>query len=70
MTVKIKEGIPVEKARAIVQIIKDQKLKVQGSIHESAVRVTGKSKDDLQGCMQVLRGRDLGLELQFINFRD
>src|SRR6516165_10312342 len=48
IVVKIKEGIDVEKARAIVQIVKESKLKVQASIQESQVRVTGKSKDDLQ----------------------
>jgi uncharacterized protein YajQ (UPF0234 family) len=68
--VKVKEGIAVEVAREIVKLIKDQKLKVQGSIHESQVRVTGKSKDDLQACIQVVRAKDFGIELQFINFRD
>jgi uncharacterized protein YajQ (UPF0234 family) len=70
IVVKIKEGIEVEKARVIVQAIKDAKLKVQASIQESQVRVTGKNKDDLQGAMQALRGQDFGLELQFVNLRD
>jgi cyclic-di-GMP-binding protein len=70
IVVKIKEGIEVEKARVLVQLIKDAKLKVQASIQESQVRVTGKNKDDLQAAMRVIRGQDLGVELQFVNMRD
>jgi cyclic-di-GMP-binding protein len=70
IVVKIKEGIEVEKARSIVQTIKESKLKVQASIQENQVRVTGKNKDDLQAVIQLLRQHDFGLELQFINFRD
>jgi uncharacterized protein YajQ (UPF0234 family) len=70
MLVKIKEGIAIEAAREITKFIKDQKLKVQASIHESQVRVTGKNRDDLQACIQALRAQDFGVELQFINFRD
>jgi hypothetical protein len=70
MQVKVKEGINVEAAREITKLIKDQKLKVQASIHESQVRVTGKNKDDLQTCIQTVRGQDFGVELQFVNFRD
>jgi uncharacterized protein YajQ (UPF0234 family) len=68
--VKIKEGIEVEKARVIVQTIKDSKIKVQASIQDGQVRVSGKNKDDLQSAMQVVRGQDVGIELQFVNFRD
>ena len=68
--VKIKEGIVVETAREIIKLIKDQKLKVQGSIHEAQVRVTGKNKDDLQACINAVRAADFGVELQFVNFRD
>ncbi|HEX8789492.1 MAG TPA: YajQ family cyclic di-GMP-binding protein [Polyangiaceae bacterium] len=70
IVVKIKEGIEIEKARAIVQIVKESKLKVQASIQESQVRVSGKNKDDLQAAIHAVRGRDLGIELQFINMRD
>jgi uncharacterized protein YajQ (UPF0234 family) len=70
ITVKVKEGIPVEKAREIVKLIKDQKLKVQPAIHESQVRVTGKNRDDLQSCIQTMRTADFGVELSYINFRD
>jgi hypothetical protein len=68
--VKVKEGIETEKAKEIVKAIKDAKLKVQASIQDAQVRVTGKNKDDLQGAIQLARGTDFGLELQFINFRD
>jgi uncharacterized protein YajQ (UPF0234 family) len=67
---KIKEGIAVEKARAIVQLIKETKLKVQASIQENQVRVTGKNKDDLQAAIRVVKERDFGIEMQFANFRD
>jgi uncharacterized protein YajQ (UPF0234 family) len=70
IVVKIKEGIEAEKARAIVQTIKDGKLKVQASIQDAQVRVTGKNKDDLQAAIKALRERDYGIDLQFINFRD
>jgi cyclic-di-GMP-binding protein len=70
IVVKIKEGIETEKARVIVQKIKDNKLKVQASIQDAQVRVTGKNKDDLQAAMRAVREEDFGVELQFINFRD
>jgi cyclic-di-GMP-binding protein len=68
--VKVKDGIEVEDAKKIVAFIKDAKLKVQGSITESQVRVTGKNKDDLQKCMQAVRAEDFGIELAYTNFRD
>ncbi len=70
MLVKIKEGIEVEVAREIIKLIKDAKMKVQASIHESQVRISGKNRDDLQACIQAVRAHDFGIELQFINFRD
>jgi uncharacterized protein YajQ (UPF0234 family) len=70
IVVKITEGIEIEKARVLVQSIKDAKLKVQGSIQEGQVRVSGKNKDDLQATIRIVRERDLGIELQFVNFRD
>lgn len=70
IVVKVKEGIEGEKAKTIVGKIKDAKLKVQASIQDSQVRVTGKNKDDLQATIQMLRGADLDIELQFQNFRD
>jgi cyclic-di-GMP-binding protein len=68
--VKIKEGIATEKGKEIVKVIKDAKLKVQAQIMEDQVRVSGKNRDDLQSVIQLLRGKDLGLELQFVNMRD
>jgi uncharacterized protein YajQ (UPF0234 family) len=70
ITLNVKEGIEAEPARKIVGAIKDSKLKVQASIQEAQVRVSGKNKDDLQKAMQLVRALDLPVELQFINFRD
>jgi uncharacterized protein YajQ (UPF0234 family) len=70
IVVKIKEGIEVDKARSIVQAIKESKLKVQASIQESQVRISGKNKDDLQLAIRAIRALDLGIELQFVNMRD
>lgn len=67
--VKIKKGIQKEKAKEIVQDIKSSKIKVQGQIMEDVVRVTGKDKDDLQAVIQLVKGRDYGIELQFTNYR-
>ncbi|HET9793726.1 MAG TPA: YajQ family cyclic di-GMP-binding protein [Thermoanaerobaculia bacterium] len=67
--VKIQQGIPTEKAKAIVKTIKDSKIKVQASIQADQVRVTGKSRDDLQAVIALLRGEDFGLPLQFLNYR-
>ena len=71
LLVKLKEGIETEKAKQIVKLVKDSKLKVQAAIHEDSVRVTGKKRDDLQETMRVLRSSEtLELDLQFTNFRD
>lgn len=70
ITIKVKEGVETEKAKAIVAAIKESKIKVQGAIQAEQVRVTGKNRDDLQACIQMLRGKDFGIELQFNNFRD
>ena len=67
--VALQQGIPTDKAREIVRLIKDTKLKVQASIQESQVRVTGKSRDDLQKVIALLKDRDLGIALQFTNYR-
>ena len=65
----LQQGIPIEKAKEIVRLIKDTKLKVQASIQEDQVRVSGKSKDDLQKVMALCREKDLGIALQFTNYR-
>ena len=68
--IKVKEGIETEVARKIITGIKDAKLKVQSSIQDAQMRVTGKNKDDLQKASQLVRGLELDVELQFINVRD
>jgi hypothetical protein len=65
----IQQGIPMEKAKEIVRLIKDAKLKVQAQIQEDQVRVFGKNKDDLQAVIKLLKDRDLGIEMQFTNYR-
>jgi len=66
----LQQGIPVENAREIVKLVKETKLKVQVAIQGDQVRVTGKKRDDLQAVIQLLREQDLGIALQFTNFRD
>jgi len=68
--VQIKEGLDKEIARKAVKLIKDSKLKVQAAIQGEQVRVTGKKRDDLQQVMQLLKHANLGIPLQFNNFRD
>ncbi len=67
--IKMKNGIETEKAKEIVKIIKDAKLKVQAQIQADQVRVSGKNKDDLQLVIQTLRKANLPIELQFVNYR-
>ena len=68
--IKVKEGIEGDHARKLVQQIKDAKLKVQASIQDAQVRVTGKNRDDLQVAIQLVRNLEMDIEVQFINFRD
>jgi uncharacterized protein YajQ (UPF0234 family) len=70
MLVTVTEGINVEKAKELIKLIKASKLKVQGAIQEDTVRVTGKKRDDLQEAIAELRRAELGVELQFVNFRE
>ena len=65
----LQQGIPTDKAKEIVKAIKDSKIKVQASIQAHQVRVSGKSRDDLQTVMQLLKGREFGIELQYDNYR-
>jgi cyclic-di-GMP-binding protein len=69
-TLKIRQGIPPETARKIVKLVKDARLKVQASIQGDKVRITGKSRDDLQSVISLIREAPLDLPVQFINFRD
>jgi len=70
MVITIKEGIDSDHARELVKFIKDEKMKVQSSIVDQQVRVTGKKRDDLQTAIAALRAKELDIELQFVNFRE
>lgn len=69
-TVTVQQGIATEKARQIVKVLKDSKIKVQAQIQDEQVRVSGKVRDDLQRAIQLLKQQDFDLPLQFVNFRD
>jgi len=69
-TVTLRQGIDAELGKKIQRLIKDSKLKVQAAIQDKQVRVTGKSKDDLQTVIALARNAKLDLPLQFTNFRD
>ncbi len=68
--VTVKTGIAQEKAKQIQKLVKDAKLKVQGSIQGDLVRISGAKKDDLQAAIQLVRASVTDIPLQFINFRD
>ena len=68
--VSMQQGIPIEKAKEIVKLIKDSKKKVQASIQGDTVRVSGKDRDSLQEIIALLRGQDLGIDMQFTNYRN
>ena len=67
--ISLQQGIPIEKAREIVRLVKDTKLKVQAAIQEDHVRVSGKNRDDLQKVIALLKEKDLGIAIQFTNYR-
>ena len=67
--ITLQQGIPLEKAREVVKAVKDSKLKVQASIQGDVVRISGKDRDALQEVMQLLRSADLGIDMQFTNYR-
>ena len=68
-SIKVQQGIPTEKAKEIVKAVKDAKLKVNAAIQGDQLRVSSKSKDDLQATIVFLKGKDFGLDLQFTNYR-
>ncbi len=68
--VVIQVGIPTEKAREIVKLVKAMKKKVQVAIQGDTVRVTGKKRDDLQDVIKAVKEAELGIAMQFTNFRD
>ena len=67
--IALQQGIPIEKAKEIVRMIKDSKVRVQAAIQEDHVRVSGKNRDDLQKIIAMVREKDLGIALQFTNYR-
>jgi len=67
--VSLQQGIPTEKAKEIVRLVKETKKKAQASIQGDTVRISSKDRDVLQEIIALLRGKDLGLELQFTNYR-
>ena len=67
--INLQQGIPVEKAKEIVKLVKDSKKKAQASIQGDTVRVSSKDRDELQSIIALLRGKDLGVDLQFTNYR-
>lgn len=68
-TAKIVQGIASDKAREMVRALKDSKIKITPSIQGDQLRVTGRSKDDLQSAIAFLRAKDFGVPLQFTNYR-
>jgi cyclic-di-GMP-binding protein len=67
--ITLQQGIPIEKAREIVKVVKESKKKVQASIQADTVRISGKDRDTLQEIMALLKSRDFGLDMQFTNYR-
>ncbi len=68
--INVKAGIEQEKAKSIVKLLKDSKMKVQASIQGTAVRVSGAKRDDLQAAIALVRKSVTDIPLQFQNFRD
>ena len=67
--ITLQQGIPIEKAREIVRMIKDSKKKVQASIQGDLVRISGKDRDTLQEIIALVRSTDFGIDVQFTNYR-
>ncbi len=68
-SVAIQQGIPTEKSKEIVKMIKSSKLKVQSEIQKDQLRVRAKKIDDLQSVIQLLKEKELGIHLEFVNYR-
>ena len=67
--ITLQQGIPTEKAKEIVKVIKDTKLKIQSEIQKDQVRVRAKKIDDLQSIIRLLKEKDLGIHMEFLNYR-
>ena len=65
----LQQGIPTEKAKEIVKIVKNSKLKVQSEIQKDQLRIRAKKKDDLQAVITLLKEKDLGIHVEFVNYR-
>jgi len=68
--VTLRQGVDTELGKKIQRLVKDSKLKVQAALQDQQVRVTGKSRDDLQAVIALVRKSEFDLPLQFMNFRD
>jgi cyclic-di-GMP-binding protein len=67
--ISLQQGIPIEKAKEIVKLVKDSKKKAQASIQGDTVRISSKDRDELQSIIAMLRAKDMGVDLQFTNYR-
>ncbi len=67
--IKLQQGIPTEKAKDIVKLLKESKKKVQTSIQGDSVRISGKDRDTLQEAIALIKGHDFGIDMQFTNYR-
>jgi hypothetical protein len=67
--INLQQGIPIEKAKEIVKLVKDSKKKAQASIQGDTVRISSKDRDELQSIIAMLRAKDMGVDLQFTNYR-
>ena len=67
--ISLQQGIPIEKAKEIVRLVKDSKKKAQASIQGDTVRISSKDRDELQAIIALLRAKDMGVDLQFTNYR-
>lgn len=68
-TIQLQQGIPQEKGKEIVKVIKGMKIKVQGQVMDDQVRVSGKNRDDLQAVIAELKEKDFGIAMSFTNYR-
>ena len=67
--IKLRQGIPQEKAKEIVRLLKDSKVKAQASIQGDTVRISGKDRDTLQEVIAMIKKHDFGIDMQFTNYR-
>lgn len=67
--ITLQQGIPIEKAKEIVLLVKNSKKKAQASIQADVVRISGKDRDTLQDVIAMIKQKDFGIDLQFTNYR-